>query len=79
MPRRGRPLTAVCLLVGERVYPCLIHGESGSFGRERRCTGPEGSRETAGEMRAAAVTEQLTATKADLVLTSPKISDGGGR
>lgn len=40
---------------------------------------PEASRETAGEMRAAAVTEQRTATKADLVLTSPKISDGGGR
>lgn len=32
---------------------------------------PEASRETAGEMRAAAVTDQSAATKANLVLTSP--------
>lgn len=38
---------------------------------------PEASRETAGETRAAAVTEQSTATKANLVLTPPEFQTAG--
>lgn len=36
----SRPLTTVCLLVGEYVYPCLIHRESVSFSREQWCWPP---------------------------------------
>lgn len=33
----ARPLTTVCPFAGERVYPCIIHGESVSLGSGRRC------------------------------------------
>lgn len=37
MHRWSHPLTTACLLVGEYVYPCLIHIESVSFSSERWC------------------------------------------
>lgn len=36
----SHPLKTACLLVGEYVYPCLIHGESVSFSSEQRCWPP---------------------------------------
>lgn len=37
MPLWSHPLTTACLLVGEYVYSCLIHGESVSFNSKQWC------------------------------------------